>query len=85
MYKILHIPTGEYVKDDKLIVSRFRKGISAHSHEYKDFTIENIPEDSFDRADLIRHIIFIKIHYTGNSAIKEACHSMFSEFIFVKV
>jgi hypothetical protein len=79
MYKILHIPTGNYVKDGTTTYM-WHKGQS-----YGDLILETIPEDSFDRADLIRNIIFSKIHYGCNSDIKKACHSIFSEFVFVEV
>lgn len=75
MYKILHIPTGEYVK-----------GAVYYSEHNTDMIIENLPEDSFDRSDILRAIIFYSIPYNSrNNNISMSSNNFFSEFEFVEV
>jgi hypothetical protein len=73
MYKILHIPTGTYVMD----------------YYNKPITIRNIPEDKFDKADILRQVILTTLRYTTfNHEIKESSaglDNLFSEFIFVEI
>lgn len=76
MYKLLHIPTGNYVKNS----------------EGKDLTYTTLPEDSFDRADLLRGIILgvLKHSYYSNpnKEIVEMAYGSthtFSEFIFIEI
>ena len=72
MYYILHIPTGNYVQDNI----------------GNNIILKELPEDRFDRADILRQIIVTTIPYSKyNKDIKASSaglYHLFSEFTFIE-
>jgi len=80
MYKILHIPSGNFVKTYKYITYT--------GHILQDISLTILPDDPFDRADILRKIIYIDIQNNANKCIRLSCcgtNPVFSEFAFVEV
>lgn len=73
MYYILHIPTGNYVQN----------------YNGNNIILKDIPEDRFDKADILRQIILTTLPYSRyNKEIRESSaglYHLFSEFTFIEV